>query len=73
MKLKLCPFCGGEALYLEDSTNFKLKDDGTAELVTKIVYFVWCTKCTALVSGNTKAEAVEAWNRRVNDGRQADH
>lgn len=65
MKLKMCPFCGGEAYHFEDSTNFLLKDDGKAERVTKIMYFVWCTKCTALVNGNTKAEAIEAWNRRV--------
>lgn len=71
-KLKPCPFCGGEAHYLEDSTIFKLKEDGTAEKLNRLMYFVWCTKCTALVSGNTNAEAIEAWNRRVTDVQRND-
>ena len=60
-ELKPCPFCGGEAEVFKDVT-FKAE---TGEKIREIKFFVWCTECTALVSGNTEEEAIEAWNRRV--------
>lgn len=71
IKLKPCPFCGGEA---------KLKLDFTFQqkLVVKQA-FVQCRVCYAKTKTffyttyeaweNTKRYAVEAWNRRVNDER----
>ena len=61
VKLKPCPFCGGEAIQIFDVY------DGT--------YVYGC--CTIRCVGNaitnkmrlkTDKEAIEAWNRRVNDG-----
>jgi Lar family restriction alleviation protein len=64
-ELKPCPFCGGEAEFFKDVT-FKAE---TGEQVGEIKFFVWCTNCSALVSGDNKQEAFEAWNRRASDGR----
>lgn len=63
VELKPCPFCGSEAEVFKDVTFIA----ETGEKIGEIAFFVWCTKCTALVSGNTKEEAIEAWNRRVKD------
>ena len=53
-KLKPCPFCGGEALLWE------IKDCDC--------YRVFCTKCPCCMGINLeKDEAIEAWNRRVDD------
>ena len=54
VKLLPCPFCGGEAE------------------VTLFVgnYGVGCTKCPGAIfncRGQTKEEAIEAWNRRVSN------
>ena len=53
--LKPCPFCGGEAK------------------ITLLIgnYGVGCTKCPGAVFNcrrQTKEEAIEAWNRRTNNG-----
>lgn len=48
-KLKLCPFCGGEA---------------TITLFIKQIA-ISCTNCSAVVVEKTAQEAIEAWNRRV--------
>lgn len=61
IKLKPCPFCGGEA-YTEivAAHNHIFVDmpdcDGEA--------FVFCNDCSAAVSGRNEQEAAEAWNRR---------
>jgi hypothetical protein len=60
---KLCPFCGGEAHILQD-------EDGAWHVGTycgadKHPYH------TAFVIADTKAEAAEAWNTRVDDRREA--
>ena len=55
VKLKPCPFCGGEAevaLFLGN-------------------YLVVCKCCPGAIfprKGMTEEEAVEAWNRRADDG-----
>ena len=64
-KLKPCPFCGKEAaievhgFYNRDSRGF-----------TDKTYGVVCGKCHT--SGwqfyENKEKAIEAWNRRMNDG-----
>jgi len=64
IELKKCPFCGSEAEVFEDIT-FECE---TGKQIGKIKVFAWCTNCSALVSGDSKAEATEAWNRRAGDG-----
>ena len=48
-KLMKCPVCGGEA-----------------EIVGYKIFWVTCKECTAETKDfDTKEEAIEAWNRRV--------
>lgn len=55
-ELKPCPFCGGEAdveWYVRIKTGY-----------------CYCKSCkTRMPNKLSKEEAIEAWNRRVNDGR----
>lgn len=53
--LKPCPFCGGKAHAAFH--NARHKDDE--------YYLVMCSKCFARAVGETFDEAVEVWNRRV--------
>ena len=64
-KLKSCPFCGGEA-YIK--TAISLDDLGAGHVV------VACALCCASVSGQTKEQAIKAWNKQGdgNHGIQAD-
>ena len=72
--LKPCPFCGGEA-YLEKSHRAFIAG------ATSKVSFVRCKKCNARsgrfeissfghssYSARSEQKAIEAWNRRVQDG-----
>ena len=53
MELKPCPFCGGRAT-LEGNDYF----------------WVECTSCDAMTRGSEdKQKAIEAWNRRAEDGK----
>ena len=54
-KLKPCPFCGGEAEMLNYSPS---------------EWLVVCPTCDGMVERwrNTEKEAVEQWNRRVENG-----
>ena len=68
MELKPCPFCGGEAMLIANPS-------------IGIVY-IQCQSCTAMVGRKrkiissiigkeffeNKQEAIEAWNRRADDG-----
>lgn len=57
-KLKMCPFCGGEA----DCNNNSLMQGG------KFKWSVECCGCGVITSAfNTEEEAIEAWNRRASD------
>lgn len=62
-KLKKCPFCGGEAEKFKD-VSFVAE---TGEKLGVIKWFVWCTECSALVSGSTEQEVSDQWNRRVDN------
>jgi Lar family restriction alleviation protein len=54
---KLCPFCGSEA-----RIKMLLKEN-------KETYFCECWLCSCRTQDfNTKEEAIEAWNRRVDNG-----
>lgn len=57
-ELKPCPFCGGEAHLIEYSV-----------IGFPVEYGVKCEKCSAMTYPKwiTAMQAVEAWNRRVND------
>jgi Lar family restriction alleviation protein len=64
IKLKPCPFCGGEA---RTRTTRKMNRGGTR-------YYVECKHCYAssnpwydLGATDTKAEAITAWNTRTPD------
>lgn len=60
-KLKPCPFCGGKA------------EIRTMIYAGNALYYVRCPRincfihCFTKKKYETEAEAVEAWNRRVND------
>ena len=50
-KLKPCPFCGGHAII-----------DGCDDTLWSVI----CKKCAASIDYNeTKQDAIEAWNRRI--------
>ena len=51
-KLRNCPFCGGEAMANESSWQGW--------------WYGWvvCPKCGVKIERQTKADAIEAWNRR---------
>ena len=54
-ELKKCPFCGGEA---EVHQTYSID-----------VYWCKCNDCNAETEpANTEEDAVEAWNRRVDNG-----
>ena len=52
-QLKPCPFCGGEAkvLYLPNKCGWN----------------VYCRMCEVEMLYDSEQEAIEAWNRRVDD------
>ena len=55
-ELKPCPFCGDTQLTI---INVYGED-----------YYVHCDTCTTCgPSGETEQEAIEAWNRRAEDGK----
>ena len=64
-ELKPCPFCGGEArtpFYYDPFDGYK----GNLGR-----YRVRCSKCSAEIEERTMQEAIEAWNRRAEDGKCA--
>ena len=53
-ELRKCPFCGGEA----ETYSYYFNE-----------WYIGCVECSCdLGVFDTKEEAIEAWNRRVNDG-----
>lgn len=51
VRLKRCPFCGGEAKATSNES--------------KTLHRIWCSTCGAIVEWyGTKEETVTAWNRR---------
>ena len=56
IKLKPCPFCGGEAILVKDFSSFKDWN------------YVRCKECGAATSvGNTAYRAIDFWNQRVEE------
>ena len=61
-ELKPCPFCGGEAAVTNHHNRFTEW------------YLCSCLKCHISQTGSEygfRFEAIEAWNRRADDGRKA--
>ena len=63
-ELKPCPFCGETSIYIEQAVAYT---------PTGYLYRVRCGNipyCAVMQSGFfTEAEAIEAWNRRADNGR----
>ena len=57
MELKPCPFCGGEAEFIDNGyfCDVSCKDTD-------------CRGYADSLTNKTKKEAIKAWNRRINDG-----
>lgn len=64
-ELKPCPFCGGEAFAYAIVPHKHLFVDFPDYAGGG---FVECVCCAAAVSGDTKKQAIDAWNRRANNG-----
>lgn len=64
-ELKPCPFCGGEAYIVEVKPHSHIIATFMADYEGGA--FVECSDCTCAIAADTKAEAIEAWNRRVNN------
>jgi Lar family restriction alleviation protein len=65
LKLKPCPFCGGEARLL---LNAKRKIYGKDEYRTGVV--ACCNVCEARMFYGSEKLAIEAWNRRARNERR---
>ena len=66
-KLKPCPFCGGGANV--QNTFYEGYDSELHEYVENIGFAVGCPKCNIGTQFyNNYENAIEAWNRRVNNG-----
>lgn len=74
MELKRCPFCGAKVAYCATVARIALMDDDHPDYEwAKSQYAVVCNYilggCDATTRGYATVEkAVEAWNRRCNDG-----
>ena len=60
-KLKVCPFCGGDA-----EVKRIMRYD-----INQFRYFATCTECGVEMprTSKTAVEAKEKWNRRIKNGR----
>lgn len=61
--LKPCPFCGGKKIRIYAYDPF----DGYQGNLT--VHRVHCTMCGVQVQRDKVMDAIEAWNRRAEDGK----
>ena len=68
MEIKKCPFCGHKASLLQEQYQIN-QSKYFPEFKRKS--YVRCNKCKASVGFyTTNKKAIEAWNRRVDDGRE---
>ena len=83
IKLKPCPFCGGDVKFLILDDEFNIKDeDYTKDPWSGLQYGLchdveenedcpiakYSEEILGVYGYETKEEAAEEWNRRVNDG-----
>jgi Lar family restriction alleviation protein len=65
-ELKPCPFCGGKAV---THACAELCNE-MAKIIYDGKYGVHCRSCgVATLPNNSESEAIEAWNRRAEDGK----
>ena len=76
LKLKPCPFCGGTQLFVGTIAEIEMQDEDHPDyLHSSKIYAVVCDYikggCGASTGGGaiSKEEAIEAWNRRAEDGK----
>ena len=62
-ELKPCPFCGGIPT---DPFYYDPYDGYQGDLHS---YIIRCTNCRAEIEKRTEEQAIEAWNRRAEDGK----
>lgn len=62
MELKPCPFCGCTRIEVYPNPNNELRYYGIEQ------YKVSCVNCAAQLYRGEKEEAIEAWNRRADNG-----
>lgn len=80
MEIKKCPFCGGNASLRQEQVtvekynpimsvpDFSIGYNSKRDLIK---YKVVCNKCKGMVGlYSSDKTAIEAWNRRVDDGRE---
>ena len=72
-ELKPCPFCGGEAVLKDNAYGCGVYDCAGALADTHYeeptVFWCECKECGATANGwDTDGEAIEAWNRRADNG-----
>ncbi len=56
-ELKPCPFCGGNDIQIDEMESFWDKNETS--------WRVLCINCIAETAGDTKEQAIAAWNRRA--------
>lgn len=56
IELKPCPFCGGNDIQIDEMESFWDKNE--------TIWRVLCINCIAETAGDTKEQAIAAWNRR---------
>lgn len=61
-KLKPCPFCGGKPYHHVDEYNISPE---TKEPCNKVMHFIMCSNCPALICGESEEIARKRWNHRV--------
>lgn len=61
-KLKPCPFCGYDMSLIYSDPLW----DGCPPCY--VSYKIVCANCSATIKRSTEEKAIEAWNRRANDG-----
>ena len=75
-RLKPCPFCGGEAVLYHQSSKYTDYDGDYVYCFrgcgsrTKLFE---CYNGTGKTHEDTEKEAIEAWNRRADDGTNRDN
>ena len=62
-ELKPCPFCGGTPAYYtpEEMLDYDMRFNGVT------CYYIACGACGASIGEKHEADAVAAWNRRVDE------